>query len=322
MSAALSLTDVFPKGFALTGGIPVKSQDLAASIVFIIAYFVLTPLAIWRVLNPASRTLLLIRPVIFLQARIVTFILRAVQANGHYSTGLFIAEQILLLCGFLLICEPLVALVKYHTFQGWVPTGQRGQAPFEWLLRFMRLALLVAIILGIVTGSEVSSAETDPSDANTLRQCRWANTIIALVVIVLAMALVLFVHVKKTIPLRSTAYLLVVGALLFKPDLISSPQIIPSAYKLAIYAAPPSPVSAGSKAVFYCLFSLPEFVVTLLYLGVNLEVEFDVREGARKEKWDKDARKGGAVGLYVSEKEVQGVGMGEIGQGDEEGAKL
>ncbi|GAA5888618.1 hypothetical protein JCM5296_001091 [Sporobolomyces johnsonii] len=312
MSAALSLTDVFPQGFALTGGIPVKSQDLAASIVFIIAYFVLIPLAVWRVLNPASRTLLLIRPVIFLQTRIVTFILRAVQSNGHYSTGLFIAEQILLLCGFLLICEPLVALVKYHTFQGWVPTGQKGQAPFEWLLRFMKLALLVAIILGIVTGSEVSSAETDPSDANTLRQCRWANTIIALVVIVLAMALVLFVHVKETIPLRSTAYLLVVGALL----------IIPSAYKLAIYASPPSPVSAGSKAVFYCLFSLPELVVTLLYLGVNLEAEFDVREGARKEKWDKQARKGATGGLYVSEKEVQGVGMSDVGQGDEEGAKL
>ncbi|GAA5949909.1 hypothetical protein JCM21900_005517 [Sporobolomyces salmonicolor] len=315
MSAASSLTDVFPKGFVLTGGIPIRSQDLAASIVFIIAYFVLVPLAIWRVLNPASRTLLLLRPAIFVQTRIVTFVLRAVQSNGHYSTGLFVAEQILLLCGFLLICEPLVSLVKYHAFQGWVPTGQKGNAPSEWLLRIMKLALLVAIVLGIAAGSEISGAENNPSQAAQLKHCRWANTIIALAVVVLAVLLVLSTRLKETRPFRSTAYLVVVGALL----------VVPSAYKLALYASPPSSVSAGSKAAFYCLASLPEYVVTLLYLGVNLEAEFDLREGARKEKWDKQARKGEARGLYASGKETQGAGLSEVAQERgqwAEGAKL
>ncbi|GAA5919015.1 hypothetical protein JCM1841_002692 [Sporobolomyces salmonicolor] len=282
MSAASSLTDVFPKGFVLTGGIPIRSRDLAASVVFVIAYFVLVPLAIWRVLNPASRTCFS-------------------SSNGHYSTGLFVAEQILLLCGFLLICEPLVSLVKYHAFQGWVPTGQKGNAPFEWLLRIMKLALLVAIILGIAAGSEISGAENNPSQAAKLKHCRWANTVIALAIVVLAVLLVLSTHLKETRPFRSTAYLVVVGAVL----------IVPSAEKLALYASPPSSVSAGSKAAFYCLSSLSEYLITLLYLGVNLEAEFDIREGAREEKWDKQARKGEALGLSASEKETQGAGLSE-----------
>jgi hypothetical protein len=115
-----------PPSLAVTGGIPVKSQDLAASvyiylaqvdakrtedrlmttdprilhihttrsIVFTIAYFLLLPVAIWRQAIPASRCWTLIRPIIFIALRIGTFIIRAVQANGNYQIGFFVAEQV------------------------------------------------------------------------------------------------------------------------------------------------------------------------------------------------------------------------------------
>ncbi|KAG8694871.1 hypothetical protein FRC11_001903, partial [Ceratobasidium sp. 423] len=71
-----------PTGFSITGGIPIKSQDLAASIVFIILYVCLIPLAVWRLASRESRTTTMIRPAIFVLVRIATYIMRAVQSNG------------------------------------------------------------------------------------------------------------------------------------------------------------------------------------------------------------------------------------------------
>ncbi|GAA5966643.1 hypothetical protein JCM21900_001959, partial [Sporobolomyces salmonicolor] len=75
--------------------------------------------------------------------------------------------------------------------------------------------------------------------------------------------------------------------------------LIPCIYKLVIYAHPPSSLSTGSKAAFYVFFSLPEWLVTLAYFGINLEETFDVAEGTRKEKWEKAARKGKVQGEFV-----------------------
>ena len=65
-----------------------------SSIVFAAAYFVLLPIAIWRLAIPASRCLTLIRPAVFIALRIGTFIIRGIQANGNYQIGLFVAEQV------------------------------------------------------------------------------------------------------------------------------------------------------------------------------------------------------------------------------------
>ncbi|KAF8597659.1 hypothetical protein BDV93DRAFT_562080 [Ceratobasidium sp. AG-I] len=69
-------------GISITGGIPTKAQDLAPSIIFIIAYACLIPLAIWRLASKASRSTTLIRPAIFVLVRIATYIVRAIQATG------------------------------------------------------------------------------------------------------------------------------------------------------------------------------------------------------------------------------------------------
>ncbi|GAA5967832.1 hypothetical protein JCM21900_001786, partial [Sporobolomyces salmonicolor] len=212
--AAAALSNVLPAGFVLTGGVPLKHPDFAASIVFVIAFLLLTPVALFRIIRPASRTTVLARPAIFLVARVGTYVVRAIQANGNYSTGLFIAEQILLLCGFLLLCGPLVSLVKYHTYQGWIPTGQKGSQPFELITRLLHVALLVAVILGIVVGSEISNAKNNPDTLNTLKDCRWANAILSTAVIAISIVLVTFMHSRQSMSFRPTLYLVAVGAVL------------------------------------------------------------------------------------------------------------
>jgi hypothetical protein len=113
-------SDVFPASLALLGGIPIKSQDstmfvsiflcsrasveaassnlpssfFPRSIILTVVYSVLVVGALFRVAVRASRCLTLLRPVVFIILRVPTFGIRAIQANGHYSQGLFIAEQV------------------------------------------------------------------------------------------------------------------------------------------------------------------------------------------------------------------------------------
>lgn len=112
----------FPAGFSITGGFPIKSQDFAAwvpfprraeicfrrttsltrpqllsnrSIIFLALYAVLIPLGVWRMVNRETRTTILIRPLIFIVARIATWIMRVMQADQtEISTGLLTGEQV------------------------------------------------------------------------------------------------------------------------------------------------------------------------------------------------------------------------------------
>ncbi|GAA5831933.1 hypothetical protein JCM3766R1_000161 [Sporobolomyces carnicolor] len=288
MSDNSTSSDAFPAGFVLTGGIPTKSQDLAASILFTIAYAVLVPLVLLRVCRKSSRTLVLIRPAIFISIRIATYIVRAIQANGDESEGLFITEQIFLLCGFLLLLEPFSTLVKFNLYRDWIPEGKKDA--LSRLLLVVRLAIFAAIALGIYVGSSTSGAMTDPGLAETLRRCRWASAGIALAIVVVSLLLAIYAQITGVADLRRTAYLATLGTCL----------LVPSVYKLVLYEDPSHPFSAAGKAVFYILFGLPECLAALMLVSINLETTFDVREGTAKEKWNKRARKGKVVGPYSS----------------------
>lgn len=71
-----------------------------SSIVLTLCYALLLPVALYRLLSPKSRALVLVRVVVFCAVRVATWIIRAVQSGGtSYSTGLFIAELIMLSLG-------------------------------------------------------------------------------------------------------------------------------------------------------------------------------------------------------------------------------
>ncbi|GAA5898883.1 uncharacterized protein JCM6883_003459 [Sporobolomyces salmoneus] len=288
MSTNSTALDGLPQGFSLTGGIPTMAQDFAASIIFTIAYALVIPLLTLRICRKSSRTLVLIRPAIFISLRIATFVVRAMQADGNESEGLFVAEQIFLLCGFLLLLEPFATLVKYNIYRDWIPEGRKDN--LSRLLLLVHLAVYTAIGLGIYTGSSTSKATTDPDLAETLKHCRWASAGIALAVVLVSLALAIYAQITGVSDLRRTGYLGALGTFL----------LIPSVYRLVLYGDPSHPFSASGKAVFYILFVLPEYLAVLMCLSINLQTTFDIKEGSAKEKWNRKAKKGKVTGTYSS----------------------
>ncbi|GAA6063859.1 hypothetical protein JCM10212_003550 [Sporobolomyces blumeae] len=299
--SASDLADSIPHNISLTGGVPLKSQDLAASIIYVIAFVLVVPLALFRICRCDSRTAVLVRPSIFVGLRIGAYIVRSIQADGNYGSGLFIAEQILFLCGFLLLVEPFTTLVKYNFYRNWIPTGEKNG--LARILLLMRLAIFAAIDLGIYVGSRTSAAMSDPDLASSLKSCRWAGGIITVVVIGLGLVLTLRAQLSGQSDLHRTTYLLALGTCL----------MVPAAYKLVFYGHPADPLSSTGKAVFYILWSLPELFATILYYSINLSTTFDLREGYAKEKWNKKKKDGKVVGDWGHEVERRMQARGELG---------
>ncbi|KAM0745804.1 hypothetical protein T439DRAFT_384601 [Meredithblackwellia eburnea MCA 4105] len=252
-----NLTSIFPPGISLTGGIPIKSQDLGASVIFTMIYLVIFPLAVWRLVASSSRCFALVRPTAFALARIITFVIRAIQADGHYSKGLFIAEQ--------------------------TPPDRAHRRSYPWYL--CRLSV-------------VERQFHDFFDD--------ANAVICLIVTILSGVVAAAAQVKETpsLPPRSTVYLVAVSALL----------TISSAYRLFLYEHSPSPnpVGSGTKAAFYIFSSIPEMIVSILYVSLNLNVAFDIPEGRRKEKAIKEMKKGTYTGGEWNV-ESQNTSVGNVG---------
>jgi len=96
--------------------------------------------------------------------------------------------------------------------------------------------------------------------------------------------------------------------------LLSSLQLVPSVYRLVAYAEPAHLFSSAGKAIFYLFFCLPEILATLLYVAINLETTFDLKEGAAKDKWNTQAQKGKVAGSYGSEDELERDGNHEMSE--------
>jgi len=267
-NSTVPLTSAFPSGLALLGGIPTQSQDLVASGIFLLAYIVLSPIVIFRLVKRSTRCWALIRPAAFVQARIATFFIRVVMSKGNYASGWFIAEQITLLSGFVLICEPALTILRAHVEQS--GSGERILTDKDRLiskvLRLLQVALIIALGLGVYTGTKFG----DLNDSKTLSQVenyRDANALICLGVTIVIGIVAMVVQVSDSLELRNTAWIVVLAALL----------TIPSAYKLILYkSSPPNPVGAINKALFYILASIPEFLVAGMYLSTNLIEKFGV----------------------------------------------
>ncbi|KAF8597661.1 hypothetical protein BDV93DRAFT_527253 [Ceratobasidium sp. AG-I] len=257
-------------GLSITGGIPTKSQDLAPSIIFIIAYLCLTPLAIFRLARKESRSTTLIRPAIFILARIATYIVRAIQANGSYTETIFIVEQVLLLAGFPIICEALLSLLEYHITR--THTGPKEGLTTQKVVRLLRLALLAALIVGIIAGTQFSSAIGHPDKLNSLRTLRNINAILCLVIVLGVIVVTVIAQFHKNLPILPSILLIFMSGCL----------TVAGAYRLANIHTTSDPLAISTKAKFYILLSLTEWLVTVTLFAVNARVMF--AEDLAKEK--------------------------------------
>ncbi|SCV67713.1 BQ2448_5324 [Microbotryum intermedium] len=266
---------------ALVGGIPTKSQDLPGSIIFAVAFAFLAPLAMYRVLQPSSRTMTLFRPAIFIVGRIATYCIRAVISDGHYAIGLFI----LLLTGFILLCEPLLNMLEAHVTRYREPSIYNKDL-MDHVVRLLKLALFVAFILGIVTGASVSGVEDGTGSISSFKTERDANTIICLVVVLLVIPVSLIGQARQQLPFTATLHLIVCAALL----------AVGAIFKLYTYLNPGDPYSTRTKVLFYILLSTPEWLVTVLYLVFNIQEMYQLQDHARKVKEEKRMKKNAKKG--------------------------
>ncbi|EJU04447.1 hypothetical protein DACRYDRAFT_14517 [Dacryopinax primogenitus] len=270
---------------ALSGGLP-TSPDEAPSIIFTIAYVALLPLAIWRTWtyrHPGTLLFTFVRLCLFISIRVATFALRAAEGasaqipdNPVPSEGIFIAEQILLGVGFIVLVDLIVELLKSHIWRTDVQVvdetlfAQEGQRNvLQRIVRLMHVALIVSIALGIVAGTQYSDALTDPSTASNVKTLRTASTVIALVVSALCAIVSLFLMLQYShLGQSRSVYLLVTSCIIL---------VVP-AYRLSTtLASQPSLedlVSTDIRVKFYILQGLAEWLVAGLLVLVDVRVWF------------------------------------------------
>ncbi|KZO95605.1 hypothetical protein CALVIDRAFT_537995 [Calocera viscosa TUFC12733] len=266
---------------ALSGGIPTQ-PDEAPSIVFAVLYVVLLIPTIWRTITyrrPGQLLFTFVRLTLFDSVRIATFALRAQEAataeipnNPVPSIGIFIAEQILLGVGFIVLVDLMVELLKSHIWRTDVPqqdqtrVAQRGRGmSLERIVRLMHIALLVAIALGVAAGAMYS----DSSKASTVKTLRIASTAITLAISGLVVLVCLFLLIAHPhLGAVRTLYLLFTSCLL----------VIVPAYRLSTsVATSPSEadlVSSATRIKFYVLQATMEWLVALLLILVDVRVWF------------------------------------------------
>jgi len=269
---------------ALSGGLPTK-PDETPSIVFTIAYVVLLLPALWRTYtyrHPGSLLFTFVRLCLFIIIRILTFGLRAEEAstaslpdNPVPNTDVFIAEQVLLGIGFIVVIDLIVELLKSHIWRTDVP--QQSETPFaqqgsskvlQRIVRIMHFALLGAIGIGIVAGTMYSSAMTDPSKASTVKTLRIASAVISLVVAGLCAGVCLLLLMKYPhLGIASTCYLLVTSCIM----------VVVPAYRLSTsITTPPEAdlVSQDTRLKFYILQALMEWLVAAALVLVDARIWF------------------------------------------------
>ncbi|GAA99795.1 hypothetical protein E5Q_06498, partial [Mixia osmundae IAM 14324] len=166
------MSNTFP---SLSGGIPNKTQDFAASIVFAIAFAALIPAGIARLVSKDSRTFILIRPFIFCITQDAAYGMRAALANGNSSTGVYIASEILLLGGFSAICKPIPALLTRVAGKCQKRSFQHADNKIQQhILLFCRLVVILAGIFSVIASTKISGNESQ-STANSIEHYRIAN---------------------------------------------------------------------------------------------------------------------------------------------------
>ncbi|KAL8276850.1 hypothetical protein RQP46_010781 [Phenoliferia psychrophenolica] len=253
-----------PKGFSPLGGIPVRGYDLAASLVFMLAFAGLLPIAVLRL------------------ARLVAFVIRVIQSTGIRPSRLFFAEQFVLISGFLImslifllaftIALPVALLSLFRLKSG----PMAALCPFLFVMARLATFIIRAVQAtghdssGLFIAEQAGAQVEGQLDwtVHTIKACRNANAGICLaVVVIVQVAIVSAFFAAKDLPARQTAYLFAISWLL----------TITSVYKSALYSLP-AVDEPTTKITFYVVAALPELLVVTLYLLLNVKEEFGIEE--------------------------------------------
>ncbi|KZT56591.1 hypothetical protein CALCODRAFT_483844 [Calocera cornea HHB12733] len=269
---------------SISGGIPTQ-PDFAPAILFCVLYGLLLPACIWRThtyRRPLRLMWTFIRLTLFAIMRIATFGLRASEAhsaslpnNPVPNLGAFIAEQVLLGIGFIVLADLMIELLKSHMWRTDVPPAAEtrwalpeGRFSLQRIVRIMHLALITAIALGIAAAAQYSGAINNASTASQVQTLRVVSVALCLAVcglLILVSLLLLITH--PHLGVYRTLYLLAVSCILV---------IIP-AYRLSSVTASPSLaalISTDTQVKFYILQGAMEWLVSVSLILVDARIWF------------------------------------------------
>ncbi|WWC87771.1 uncharacterized protein L201_002663 [Kwoniella dendrophila CBS 6074] len=249
-----------------TGGFP-TSADLAPSIVFIVLYAICTPLLFWRWLGKSDRTVILIRPTIFLVCRIAMCAIRAYMAKNKYGEGLLIAELVLVSVGYLFLIDPVVGCfnrqIEYQMSKDERP---RWVNRLTWLIRIL---VITSIITAVAASSLISSALSNPDQLSTVTGLRKASIIIAFACVVVCAIATILTSFHFKLDMRGTIYILALCGCL----------IVVSVYRVVqTYSSNPS-AAVRSRVAFWVLQMLSEFFAFVLIIAISIPSWFPGEQG-------------------------------------------
>ncbi|KAJ3529946.1 hypothetical protein NM688_g7781 [Phlebia brevispora] len=304
MSSAQAASTAFP---APIGGVPFNS-DLAPSIVFVVAYAAVIPLGLYRIIQTKSRTLCTLSTVFFVVERLVTYSLRASAAHTRSqdtSRGLTRYWQSTYGIGYLSIFSSIAAIIHSllvnATFG--VPsapasesdldaekdqplvTQQTHSVPTEgdqpraryWYRRIcisLSLSSLITLILGIVSGVEYPSAESNPKTANAVEGLRYTTTGMAFIQILIFQGLSVWGYLRVPRISRSGALTMAVLCALLNVVSIYRLVVMHNKTPSLTSTGPGSLNSMTSKATFYIFHVLPEWLAATTLLAINVRQTF------------------------------------------------
>ncbi|KAM0746090.1 hypothetical protein T439DRAFT_384355 [Meredithblackwellia eburnea MCA 4105] len=262
----MSVSSPFPTGVTLLGGIPTHTQDLAGSIIFLVLYLALMPLVGYRLASSKARCFALLRPSIFVGIRVATFAVRIYQTKGHYEIGYFIAQQILLLSGFILLCEPLVTLTVGHISRFTSRKSQRWRITRLYGL-FLEVTLMGCIGISAASAGQYSSLKNSndiSSAVSTIKALRDASVAVTLAILFQLQLVLGFFHFRDYLPGWPTVHIIGTASLLN----------ITLVYRIILFTITINPLGTTTKVTFYIIFALLEYVALCTLLIPIIKKEF------------------------------------------------
>ncbi|KAK8861472.1 hypothetical protein IAR55_002292 [Kwoniella newhampshirensis] len=245
------------KNINFTGGFP-TSKDLAPSAVFLVAYVITIPLLIMRLFRKSDRTIVLLRPTLFVGARVAMLIMRVIMSRRSYGIGSLIGELILTSVGYLFLIDPYIQCWRRHV-EGNVSRLDRPVwlKPLAWSLWGL---LVISIIITVLSGALVNKAFESQSWLTAVRGLRHAGFILSMVVVAVTAMVIVVTHYQFKLPTWKTLYLL-----------IPTCCLVTVAVFRVVQSFTDNPTAAvRSRAAFYVLQMLFEYITYIFVIAVSL----------------------------------------------------
>ncbi|KAI0342025.1 hypothetical protein BDW22DRAFT_1358150 [Trametopsis cervina] len=287
------------------GGVP-SEADFAPSIIFALAYAIISFGSLYRLARPRSRTIVTIGTLAHCIEHVVLYSLRAKQARNPseaFNHGLTKYWQITYAIDFLAIVGDVnncmrcllvkttmaspenLQLSSRENAQGLAISPDGGDVPLtvddpkkrDWYRQIFGINgffVFPPLVLGIIAGADYVPAETDPSKANTVYTFRYAVAGMAFVLITFSQIISLYGYTRVPTIRKGSCIIAFVVASLLNVGTIYRLVVLRLHTTSLTSTAPGSLNSSSSKATFYVFQVSADLLAAAILANINVRERF------------------------------------------------